>query len=137
MKPNYIDLGFSNCMGPELRTKIEELLVKDLKQYGVKANMFKFDWSESCVEGKRTTYLDGDVEDFSGIKVFNEDDELLADGWMEFIHDKDKDFFISFWDFLSIYKYGRETEVKKEIGLPNHIIEKLPNSIRSNIDKYY
>jgi hypothetical protein len=36
MKPEYSGLGFSDCMGPNLRKKVEELLSNDLMEYGIK-----------------------------------------------------------------------------------------------------
>lgn len=55
MKPNYEQLSFSDCMGPSLRH-----------------------WSECCIEGNRLKYLDGEVEDFSGIRLFDSQDRLFA-----------------------------------------------------------
>ncbi|WP_180349995.1 hypothetical protein [Bacillus sp. D386] len=50
MKPNYTDLGFADKMGPKLRMLVEKQLCDDLRFYGITANEFKFDWSESCIE---------------------------------------------------------------------------------------
>jgi hypothetical protein len=137
MKPNYTGLGLSECMGPQLREKVEELLSKDLMQYGLNEDRFKFDWSESVIEGKRTTYLDGAVENFSEIYVFNGNDEIAAEGWMEFIHNKNENFFIVFWEYLSIFINGKEVEVKKDSGVPTHILNMLPFSTRKNINEFY
>lgn len=87
MKPNYNYLGPSSIMGPKLRMLVEQQLCDDLKVYGIMGNKYKFYWSESQVEGYDTVYLDGIVENFSGINVFNEKDEHIAEGWMEFIHE--------------------------------------------------
>lgn len=137
MKPNYTALGFSNIMGNKLRNKVEEQLINDLMEYGIKENRFKFDWSESIIEGKRTAYLDGEVENFSGIKVYDANDEMVAEGWMEYLYDENESFFIAFWEFLSIYREGKENEIKKESGIPAHVLSKLPKYTRENIDEIY
>lgn len=138
MKPNFIERGFSDCMGPNLRNKVEEQLSNDLMEYGLKEDGYKFDWSESCVEGKRTKYLDGEVENFSGIAVFNIKDVIVAGGWMQFIHDKNKNFFIAFWEYLEVFNDSEEVEVKKENpGVPSHVLKKLPLTTRFKLKKLY
>jgi hypothetical protein len=138
MEPNYIEPGFSDSMGPNLRNKVEEQLSNDLMEYGLNEDVYKFDWSESCVEGKRANYWDGAVQNFSGIAVFNVNDEIVAEGWMEFIHDKSVNFFIAFWEYLHfINNDGEVVGVKKERGVPAHVMNKLPLSTRENIKKFY
>lgn len=132
MKPNYTDHGYSIIMGPKLRMLVEQQLCDDLKVYGIAGNQFKFDWSESCIEGHETAYLDGRVENFSGINVFNEKDEHIAEGWMEFIHEPACDFFITYWEFLDFIDSGKEINIKDNVGIPYHIYHKIPENIRSN-----
>lgn len=45
--------------------------------YGINTSELKFHWSESCIEGHRVEYLEGALD----IKLFNEFDELVIDGW--------------------------------------------------------
>lgn len=130
MKPNYNELGFSSMMGPELRIFVEQQLCNDLKVYGIIGNEFKFDWSESCIEGHDTAFLDGRVENFSGINVFNEEEEHIAEGWMEFIHEPTCNFFIAYWEFLRFFDSGKEVEIKGEVGIPIHIFKKIPENVR-------
>jgi hypothetical protein len=131
LKPNYIELGFADKMGPELKVLVEEQLSDDLKVYGMTADLFHFDWSDSCIEGHDTSYLDGEVENFSGIKVFNEHDNLIAEGWMEFIHEPPYDFFIAYWEFLTLFE-GDQGAYIKNSGIPLHVFVKIPEAVREN-----
>lgn len=128
MTPNYSDLGLSIIMGEELRDLVEKQLKEDLKNYGVSNNQLKFDWSESCIEGHRTEYLDGSVENFSGIAVYDNDDKIVADGWMEFIHEPN--FFLAYWDCVTTWNGDKKIN-EKEFGLPEHIWIQIPEGIRS------
>ncbi|MBN4071041.1 hypothetical protein JYT72_00895 [Crocinitomix catalasitica] len=126
--PNYKDLGFADHMGPKLRDHVERQLAYDLKNYKVDKNNLKFDWSDSCVEGHRTKYLDGSVENFSGIAVFGNNDSFVADGWMEFIHDND--FFLAYWEFVTTWDKEKKLKDKKEIGIPGHIWRQIPDDLK-------
>jgi len=132
-KPNYIDLGFSKTMGPELRRLVEKQLLADLCFYNVVDLDLKFDWSESCIEGNDTEYLDGSLENYSGIAVFDNNDKLVAEGWMEFIHAGK--FFLVYWDYLTIMQ-GDKRVFDKKAGIPNHVWEQIPVDIRPSYIKY-
>lgn len=71
MKPNYTDLGLSSCMGKKPREIVEKQLTTDLTYYEMNDIDFKYDWSDSCIEGTCAHFEDGVVENFSGIKVFD------------------------------------------------------------------
>ena len=95
--------GFSDCMGERLREFVERELILDLNIYLPEADRLhladaRFDWSESCVEGHRAIYLDGEIENFSGIAVYDPEGDLVAEGWMDFIECQDT--FKIFWLFL-------------------------------------
>lgn len=126
MKPNYSNYGLSCCMGEKLREEVERQLLLDLKEYDTNGENLKFDWSDSCIEGHCTNYLDGTVENFSGIELYNDNNEIVIDGWMEFIHEKSENLFIVYWDFLDFYCEGKEISIKDKPGIPNHILRKLP-----------
>ncbi|MBF9254357.1 hypothetical protein I2I11_13710 [Pontibacter sp. 172403-2] len=128
MKPNYNDLGLSTIMGKELRSLVEKQLKEDLKNYGVQNEQLKFDWSESCIEGHDSEYLDGSIENFSGIAVYDEKDNQVADGWMEFINEPN--FFIAYWDLATTWDNGKLLK-EKDFGLPEHIWVRIPEEIRS------
>ncbi|WP_148630026.1 hypothetical protein [Bacillus sp. E214] len=86
MKPNYTDLGYADKMGPKLRMLVEKQLCDDLVFYGITANKFKFDWSESCIEGNDASYLDGVVENFRElIYLMKKITILQRDGWSLFM----------------------------------------------------
>lgn len=97
--------GLSKSMGPQLRAPVEKHLLTDLYHYCQKENL-KFDWSESCIEGKDTNYLDGSLENFSCIFLYDNNNYLVAEGWMEFVHSGD--FFIAYWEFLSVFEGGKK-----------------------------
>lgn len=127
-KPNYTDFGFSSSMGPELRTLVEHHLINDLAYYGVNLREAKFDWSQSCIEGHHTRFLDGSLENFSGIAVFDDTDTLVAEGWVEFIHEFE--FFLCYWEFVTTLNADKKISEKREPGIPDHIWIKIPDSIK-------
>ncbi|MFI5219175.1 MAG: hypothetical protein ACHQNT_06765 [Bacteroidia bacterium] len=129
-KPNYTDLGYADRMGQKLRTLVERQLTDDLKHYKVNSAELKFDWSESCVEGHSTDYLDGSVQNFSGIAVFDKQDNFVADGWMEFI--RMGDFFLAYWEFIRTWDNKKKLKEKKEIGIPDHVWRQIPNDFKKN-----
>ena len=128
-KPNYIDLGFASSMGPKLRQLVEQQLLTDLGVYKVDITNLKFDWSDSCIEGKCTDHLDGSIDRFSGIAIFDSNDKLIAEGWMEFIHDGT--FFLVYWDYLTIMQSDKVVFDKKG-GIPNHVWTQIPADIQPN-----
>ncbi|NVO10808.1 MAG: hypothetical protein HXX16_12650 [Bacteroidales bacterium] len=60
--------------------------------------------------------------------LFDENDNLIVDGWMEFI--LEGDFFIAFWKFLEIYENGKCVFDKNDGLIPEHVKMKLPDSIK-------
>jgi hypothetical protein len=133
-KPNYIDLGLSCSMGVELRELVETHLLQDLKNYGIDQSNLKFDWSDSCIEGHGSSFLDGRLENYSGIVVYDQSDRLVADGWMEFV--QEGDFFIAYWEFIGTFDNQRIVGQKEEPGIPEHIWVQLPDDIKPRYLKY-
>lgn len=131
MKPNYSNYGLSISMGKLLRKEVETQLMNDLTKYSIDTTKrLNFDWSDSCIEGRCANYLDGSVDCFSGIELFDNNDNLIVDGWMDFICEKTYDIFIVYWDFLSIYENGKRVKIKETPGIPSHIIEILPDKLK-------
>jgi hypothetical protein len=128
VKLNNSDLGFSSSMGPQLRNLVERQLADDLENYGINNKELKFDWSNSCIEGHMTEYLDGVVENYSGITVFNSQSELIAEGWMEFIHQNN--FFLAFWDYVTTWENNKKIAEKINFGVPNHIRDLVPHELK-------
>jgi hypothetical protein len=127
-QPDYENFGDSEIMGKQLKQLVEDQLLKDLEFYGVRGVVLNFDWSESCIEGHRADYLDGFLENFSGITVFDKKDKLVADGWMEFI--LDPEFFIAYWEFVTIWNETKIISKKEEVGIPEHVWQKIPTQIQ-------
>ncbi|MFT4715272.1 MAG: hypothetical protein ACI8YI_001256 [Paracoccaceae bacterium] len=132
------ELGFSNCMGPKLRDFVERQLVSDLNEYAPKgcefyAETVLFDWSESCVEGHRTEYLDGAIENFSGIAIYDLSNDLIAGGWMEFIETKGT--LKVFWWYLDTGK-KYDIQVKRTNGIPQHVWNPLDADIKAAWKRY-
>jgi hypothetical protein len=135
MDPNKTSqtLGHSNCMGPELRRFVERQLVADLNQYlsadcVIKSTDVHFDWSDSCVEGHRSRWLDGEIENFSGVAIRNHRQELVAEGWMEFIETEGS--LEVFWWFL---RGGDDYAIqdKNSNHVPEHIWARIGDDVRS------
>mgnify|MGYP000667986953 CR=1 FL=1 len=131
--PDYTNWGMSSPMGPRLRAVVEEQLVADLRRYGVEDTIIRFDWSECCIEGHNCEYLDGYVENFSGVYLFDANDNFVADGWMEFIHEPN--FFLVYWDHLTFTDSTPYTG-KKQIGIPPHVWQQIPDHLKFNYEKY-
>ncbi|MEM8837782.1 MAG: hypothetical protein AAGE89_06795 [Pseudomonadota bacterium] len=135
---NSNDLGFADCMGPDLRRFVEKKLLEDLNQYVRSKRKFRdgevhFDWSESCVEGHRTDWLDGEIENFSGISVYDLNHNLIAEGWMEFIETEDG--LEVFWWFL---RGGERHDIQEKTlnRIPEHIWERLSSEVRLDWESY-
>ncbi|GAA0180867.1 hypothetical protein SH2C18_34860 [Clostridium sediminicola] len=129
IKPKYNIFGFSNLMDGKLREEVERQLSDDIRHYGINNQILKYDWSESCIEGRCSRVGDSCIDNYSDIKVFNSMDEIIADGWVDFIHEKQFDLFIVYWDQLDLYENGKVKEVK-QFGVPEYIYEKLPNDLK-------
>lgn len=133
MKNTYLDYGHSDKMGPRLRAVVQHQLIDDLTYYGIQDKALSFDWTNSCIEGHEEQYLDGTVENFSGIKVLNRQNIVVAEGWMEFLYDSSENFFIAYWEYLNILVSGREIQVKADGGIPEHIFAKIPLTLRNKL----
>ena len=136
MKPD--ELGFSDCMGPELRKFVEGQLFNDLETYLQSAEMVdlgsvRFDWSDSCVEGHRTHWLDGEIENFSGIAIFDHNQNRIVEGWMEFIETEVG--LVVFWWYLTGGEF-HHIQSKNSNNVPKHIWEKLSAEVRTQWSRY-
>ena len=122
-------------MGPKLRELVESQLSDDLKHYRINVNNInlKFDWSESCIEGHHLEFLDGSLENYSGVSVFDEQDNLIADGWMEFVNGGQ--YFLAYWDFITTWNGDQKLAKKNEPGIPDHIWQQIPEELKSTWTK--
>ena len=125
-KPNY---GHSEAMGPELRALVEKQLLADLKHYKIELPNLKFDWSNSLVEGHSANYLDGMVENYSGILVLNENNQIVADGWMDFI--MEPGFFLAYWAHITTREGKKKLAEKQMPGIPKHVWKQIPEELKA------
>ncbi|SFD72788.1 hypothetical protein SAMN05216378_1164 [Paenibacillus catalpae] len=121
VKPNYYDMGMSISMGKQLQGFVEEQLINDLMHYHKFTGELRFDWSDSCIEGEDLTYLDGSLDRFSGIMIFNSNNEPVADGWMDFVFLNESNQLIVFWKYLSIFVGDKEIDAINSQELENHV----------------
>jgi hypothetical protein len=114
-------------MGEKLRALVEAHLTKDLRNYHVASAKLRFDWSESYGAGRSYTHLDGKVENFNRIIVFDENNNLVADGCMDFI--ANRFFFLAYWDLVTTWQHGEILKEKKEQGMPMSVWRQLPEAL--------
>ena len=89
MENNWDKYGFSCTMEPKLTELVQIQLANELNNLLDMSFKFDFDWSESCVEGHDGMFLDGSLENYSGIILIDKHASTKADGWMEFIQEGD------------------------------------------------
>jgi hypothetical protein len=135
---NSEDLGYSICMGPKLRKFVEKQLLEDLNHYVQPIGRFKledvrFDWSESCVEGHRIHWLDGEIENFSSITIFDDGQKLVAEGWMEFI-ETETGLDVFWWFLRGGETYDFQDKTSNEVS--KHVWERLSPKVRADWSQY-
>lgn len=116
--------GFSAKMGPQLRQVVEQQLRQDLLHYGIQNADWHFDWSSSCLEGRDAPWLDGHIENYSGIVLLNQHEQVVVEGWMEFI--LAGELLLVYWDNLTSWSTAAEQQYKKHFGIPPHIWQCIP-----------
>lgn len=134
IKPDYNNFGLSYTMTQKLREEVERQLTQDIRYYGINNDILKYDWSESVIEGRGSKIFDSYISNFSDIRVFNYMDEIIAEGWIDFIYEAKYDLFIVYWDQLDLYDKGEPREVKK-IGIPDYIFNKLSDDLKMKYKK--
>ena len=117
-------------MGPHLKAEVERQLIEDIMHYGILDTRLRIDWSGACPEGHRTSYLDGDLEAVSNVSVLNGNNEIVAEGWLDFVHGGGDNQLFVFWLFLDIRRGGKWEEVKSEPVIPQHIWERLSDNTK-------
>ncbi len=109
------DLVYPNHMGPRLRAEVERQLLLDFQHYAhEQSDHLAIDWSDTCPEGHATAYLDGWVENWSGVWVVNAQGKRIAWGWIEFIHGGGDHPLFVFWHYLH---FGENTEDVVQVDL--------------------
>jgi len=127
MENNWDKYGFSCAMGPKLRELVETQLSNELNALLDTSIKFDFDWSESCIEGHDGEFLDGSLENYSGIKLTNKQVFIKADGWMEFI--QEGDFCLAYWDQITVWENNKEL-FSKDFGISSFAFALVPEELR-------
>ncbi|MDD5111334.1 MAG: hypothetical protein PHG85_02185 [Candidatus Altiarchaeota archaeon] len=122
-------------MGKILFEEVNRQLIDDLREYGINEKGVYVDWTNPCQEGHCTSFLGGDLENYSIVYVINTDGQIIANGWMDFIHGGGDNPLFVFWDYLHLYKNGERVDVKSKPGIPKHIWEKLPEKTKRLLTK--
>lgn len=124
--------GWPEEMGTELRAEITRQLLCDLSHYGITEPDLSLDWSEACIEGDSSGYLDGVIQNYSGVGILDKHNHVIGEGWIEFVHEGGSASLFVYWHYLTL---GDE-ELKTKPGIPLHVWEKLPQSARKLFAKY-
>ena len=53
-----------------------------LNHYHIFSGDLRFDWSDSCIEGKCLNYLDGSLDRYSGIMLYNAENDVSS-RWLD------------------------------------------------------
>jgi hypothetical protein len=126
---SFKEYGFSDKMGPQLRQVVERLLREDLLHYGIQSADWYFDWSDSCLEGRDAAWLDGHIENYSGIALLDQHGRVAVEGWMEFI--VVGELLLVYWDDLTSWSTTGVQQHKKTFGIPLHIWQRIPSQHQS------
>jgi hypothetical protein len=113
-------------MNKSLFKIVETQLIQDLRYYGLTDEGIFLDWSDPCGEGHTTDYQGGYLENYSDVFAIDKTGQIVADGWIEFIHGGGDNPLFVFWEFLALFKEGKRIKVKERTGIPEHIWKILP-----------
>jgi hypothetical protein len=127
MEDNCDKYGLSSAMGPKLRELVQLQLANELNNLLDMSFKFDFDWSESCMEGHDGMFLDGSLENYSGIILTDKQTSIKADGWMDFI--QEGNFFLAYWDQIIVWQNDREL-FSKDFGISSFAFALVPEELR-------
>jgi len=114
--------------GRQVRAEVERQLLADLQHYGLR--QCTLDWSETSAEGHKSAFLDGHLENWSGLQVIDKLGEVVAAGWMDFIHREGTDHEpVVYWAYLHVLESGQGYG-KEDPGIPIHVWKKLPEEMK-------
>jgi hypothetical protein len=120
--------GAAAIMPPELRTQIETQLLAELPYYKLEKQNLRLDWSGSVNEGHQMKHPDGIIVSLSGILVLDEANNIVADGWMDFI--LEPDLFLPYWDHITTREGKKKLGEKQMPGIPKHVWKQIPIELR-------
>ncbi len=120
--------GAAALMSAELRELVEKQLLAELPHYKIEKQNLKFDWSNSTNEGHQMQHPLGIIASFSGILVLDENNAIVADGWLEFI--LDGEFFLAYWDHITTRDGKKKLSEKQMPGIPKHVWKQIPEELK-------
>ena len=116
-------------MGDTLRKEVERQLLVDLGHYrGLASDGLSIDWSNPCQEGHCTEALGGMLEEMSDIAVRDRNGDIVAEGWLDFVHGGGDLPLHVFWLFLDLVDNGVTKPVKKDLTIPLHVWNSLSDA---------
>jgi hypothetical protein len=118
-------------MGKMLQREVESQLLQDLEHYGITTEGVAIDWSEACQEGHCTKTLGGWLESQSCVEAVDSRGEVVAEGWIDFIHGGNGNPLFVFWCYLSVVKDGEKIEAKRDHNIPAHIWSVVPEAMKA------
>ena len=71
---------------------------------------------------------EGIIASFSGILVLDENNQIVADGWMEFI--QEPDLFLPYWEHITTREGKKKLSEKQMPGIPKHVWKHIPMELR-------
>lgn len=120
--------GAASLMSPELRESVEKKLLDELTNYKLEKENLKFDWSGSANEGHQMQHPAGIIASFSGILILDENNAIVADGWMDYIIDED--LFLPYWEHITTREGKKKLAEKQMPGIPKHVWKEIPIALR-------
>jgi len=127
MEDNCDKYGLSSTMGPKLKELVQIQLADELNSLLGMSFKFDFDWSESCIEGHDGMFLDGSLENYSGIILTDKQASIKANGWMDFI--QEGSFFLACWDQITVWQNNNEI-FSKDFGISSFAFDLVPEELR-------
>lgn len=110
-------------MGDRLQAEVERQLIADLKHYypDLPSDDVAVDWSGSCQEGHVTRVLDGVLEEMSDVVARDGTGNVVASGWLDFVHGAEDLPLHVFWLFLDLHDGETIRRVKDDAAIPDHV----------------
>jgi hypothetical protein len=115
----------ASLMGDDLRREVERQLLLDLAHYRSSGldSALVLDWSNPCQEGHQASCFGGTIESMSDVSVVDSLGDLVAEGWIDFVHGPDG--LTVFWLFLDLIENGSRTKVKASPEIPARVWQLL------------
>jgi hypothetical protein len=121
----------ASLMSDALRRHVERELLRDLAHYrpAQLGGGLTVDWSNPCQEGHCVKSLGGLLESMSDVAVRDQNGNVIADGWVDFVRAGSNPPFV-FWLFLHVVDENGARSVKETNEIPAHVWLRLPNEVK-------